>query len=117
VCDVVSFEVRRVVVFLLALVLAPSIATAARYRCAYDDVTRTECCCPAATHHDDAPEQPPTARAACCCTVIEGVPVVRSMWSAPAPFELHAFIAPTTVSIVAVLAPAIASVVVDRPRA
>jgi len=110
-------EVRRVVIFVLALVLAPSIATATRYQCAYDEVIRSACCCPATTHHDDAPEQPPTARAACCCTVIQSAPVVRAVWSDPTPLELRTFIAPTSVTIVAVSAPAIAPSVVDRPRA
>jgi hypothetical protein len=109
--------VRRVVVFLLALALAPSVATAARYQCAYDGATRSQCCCTTPTHHDDTPEQAPTARAACCCKVIQSAPVVRSAWSDPTPFELHAFIARIAVTILPVYAPSVTSTVVDRPRA
>jgi hypothetical protein len=109
-------HVRRVVLaVLLALVFAPSIATAARYQCAYDGATRSQCCCPAVSR--TAPARAPAARAACCCTVIESAPPVRAAWSDPTPFELHAFVIPTAVTIADVAAPAIASAVRARPRA
>jgi hypothetical protein len=108
--------VRRVVIFLLALVLAPSIATAARYRCTYDQVVRSECCCPAVARHGEAPEPIAAVRAACCCTILEGAPAVRATWADPTPLELHAFVVPAVVTIAKVAAPTIASPVVDRPR-
>jgi hypothetical protein len=109
--------VRRVVLtVLLALVLAPSIATAARYLCAYDGLTRSQCCCPAAGRAG-APGPGPVARAACCCTVIESAPAVRSAWSDPTPFELRAIVIAAAVPVADVAAPVIASAVCARPRA
>jgi hypothetical protein len=65
--------VRRVVLVLLALALAPSTATASWYRCAYDGVVRAACCC--AGRADGANAKRPAAqaslRAACCCTVTQ----------------------------------------------
>lgn len=66
-------HVRRVVLVLLALALAPSTATASWYRCAYDGVTRSACCCPGRAHGAKAkhPASQPSLRAACCCTVTQ----------------------------------------------
>jgi len=110
--------VRRVVLaFLLALVLAPSIVTAAHYQCAYDRAIRSACCCPAAKHRDAAAERTPAVRAACCCTVLQGATGAQSAWANPTPLERHAVIAPVAMTIVAVSTPAIARAVTARPRA
>jgi hypothetical protein len=63
--------VRRVVLILLALALAPSSATASWYRCAYDGVVRSACCCTGRADGAKAkrPAAQPSLRAACCCTV------------------------------------------------
>jgi len=64
-------RVRRVVLVLLALALAPSTATASWYRCAYDGVIRSACCCAGRAHGAKANRSAsqPSLRAACCCTV------------------------------------------------
>jgi hypothetical protein len=66
-------RVRRVVLVLLALALAPSTANAAWYRCAYDGMVRSACCCPSSAHgaKPNHPAAQPSLRAACCCTVTQ----------------------------------------------
>ncbi|MEO9184496.1 MAG: hypothetical protein ABI467_13450 [Kofleriaceae bacterium] len=109
---------RRVIVILLALVLAPSIATASWYRCAYDGATRSACCCPATTpHHKDAPARDPSVRAACCCTVTTTVAVAQAAPVAPAPFDIQPSIIPTVVPLPVVIGPAISIAMLDRPHA
>jgi hypothetical protein len=65
--------VHRILAILLTLALAPSMATASWYRCAYDGVIRSACCCPArpAQGKKQAPAPVPSVRAACCCTVTQ----------------------------------------------
>lgn len=100
-------RVRRVVLVLLALALAPSTATASWYRCAYDGVIRSVCCCAGSARGAKAkrPAAQPSLRAACCCTVshvaaaapagrtgdvtsalsIDGAAVMAASWVALAP--------------------------------
>jgi hypothetical protein len=112
--------VRRIVIaFLLGLVLAPAIASAAQYRCEYDRATYSECNCPMAWHPmarrgEDASEPTARLRAACCCTITQSAPLVRSVWSDPTPFELRAFPAPASAATIA--PPALRSTIAPRPR-
>ncbi|MEO7735437.1 MAG: hypothetical protein ABIY55_31075 [Kofleriaceae bacterium] len=103
---------------MLALVLAPSIATASWYRCAYDGATRSECCCPATAHQHqkDAPAPDPLFQAACCCTVTTAVAVAQEAWAAPVPFDLHPSINPIVVTRPVVSGPAISIAMLERPR-
>ncbi|MEO7736149.1 MAG: hypothetical protein ABIY55_34645 [Kofleriaceae bacterium] len=112
---------RRVFVFLLALVLMPSLAKASTYRCNLDDIIRSECCCPAAkpagaprNSHDSSA---PSVRAACCCTVTHSMSVQSDRSSTPTSFEFHPQLVATLVALAPVRATTRARPVVDRPRA
>jgi hypothetical protein len=112
--------VHRVVLILLTLVVAPSLATASWYRCGYDGVVRSTCCCPARADRHEKPELPapePSVRAACCCTVAHVASTAPDgVRKAAAPLDL----APTTLPEPSAAAPprvARAPVAPDRPRA
>jgi len=111
--------VRRVVPILLALVLAPSIATASWYRCAYDGITRAACCCPSNTHQSKqkTPDPVTTVRATCCCTITQ---VARTAPPAqakqPLPLDHH----PVALAVALTVAPTRGTnevVCLARPRA
>ena len=110
---------RRVVVILLALVLAPSMATASWYRCAYDGTVRSACCCPAKhdRQQDKAPAQDASVRATCCCTVTHVTPrVPTAETNPPASISVHA----AALAVNAAVGPlrrSLASVAIGRPRA
>jgi hypothetical protein len=111
--------VRRIVVILLTLVLAPSIATASWYRCAYDGKIRSACCCPTKPDPHEKKTPPPDAsvRAACCCTVTHITSRAPAAQANPLP-SVDAV--PTALAAAAVVAPSRApavAVTLDRPRA
>jgi hypothetical protein len=110
--------VRRVALILLAVVLMPSMAMAAWYRCAFDGTTRSVCCCPMKPgQRYKAPIPEVALREACCCTITQVAsrpPTAQS--HAPAPVALP----PTTASIAAAVVPPPAPfrlAALDRPRA
>ena|ERR1041385_8455394 len=111
--------VRRIALILLILVVAPSMATASWYRCAYDGVVRSACCCPtkADPHKKKAPAPDPSMRAACCCTVTYITSrAPDGERNAAAALDM----APTALSVASVVAAprvACAAVAIDRPRA
>ncbi|HEX8110340.1 MAG TPA: hypothetical protein VF516_21560 [Kofleriaceae bacterium] len=110
---------RRIILILLTLVLAPSVATASWYRCAYDGTIRSVCCCPTKPdqHKKNAPPPDTSLRAACCCTVIQATSNAREIEaSTPAQSKL----APMALAVPTVVAPRpapILAVALDRPRA
>ena len=110
---------RRVVVILLALVLAPSMATASWYRCAYDGMVRSACCYLAKQERqrDRAPAQDASVRATCCCTVTHvAVRAPTAQTSPPASISIH----PAALAVAAAVGPArrsLASAPIGRPRA
>jgi hypothetical protein len=110
---------RRVVVIVLALVLAPSMATASWYRCAYDGTVRSACCCPAKhdRQQDKAPAQDASVRATCCCTVTHVTPrAPTAEANPPSSSTIHL----AALAVAAAVGPprrSLASAPIDRPRA
>lgn len=110
---------HRIIAILLTLALAPSMATASWYRCAYDGVIRSACCCPAGPAHDkkQAPAPVPSVRSACCCTVSQ-VTTRAPDGASTAAAGVRPDPAPcAVVSAVAVPRIVRATVAIDRPRA
>jgi hypothetical protein len=110
--------VRRVALILLAVVLMPSMATAAWYRCAFDGRTRSVCCCPMTPgQRQKAPIHEVALREACCCTITQvasRTPTAQN--HAPAPLAPP----PATAAIATAVAPPPAPpplAALDRPRA
>jgi hypothetical protein len=115
---IVDPAVRRVVVFLLALVLVPSLATASWYRCALDGKTRAVCCCPA---RSDSPRKPPAdhaaLREACCCTVLQIAAQASTGDAAPAASIGPGPAAPVMPAALPAPRVGLALASLDRPRA
>ena len=112
---------RRAVLILMTLVLAPSMAMGSRYQCAYDGIVRSVCCCPMETDESDgqnkAPAPDASLRATCCCTVIDAASRVPE---AEARVAASIHIEPAVVATISAMAPpriAFAARAVDRPRA
>jgi hypothetical protein len=113
--------VRRVFVFLLALVMMPSIATAS-YRCSIDDLARYECCCPATKHaavHGAQAHEDSTAsvKAACCCTVTQPLSAQADRSSTSTHIELHPQLVATIVTLTQIVFSSRAIPLLDRRRA
>jgi hypothetical protein len=113
--------VRSVFVFLLALVLLPSIATAS-YRCSIDDLARYECCCPATRHaaahgeqvHEDSKA---SMKAACCCTVTQPLSAQADRSSTSTHVELQPQLVATVVTLTPIVFSSDAMPLLDRRRA